>query len=84
MAERRVNRLSNSEISAPCGNKNTNNPCSCRTAVTRTYFEMLINVASPAEAMDAALRVYSYHHPGYGRANAVQLIEHWLAPNALN
>jgi hypothetical protein len=45
---------------------------------------MLFNAASPAEALEAAVRVYSYHHPGFGPAKAVRLIERWLTPRALH
>jgi hypothetical protein len=84
MAARRENRSSDAGDSAPCVDKDSNSPCACRSAVTRTYFEMIINAAAPTEAMEAAVRVYSYHHPGYGPANTVRLIEQWLAPSALH
>ena len=84
MAARRENRSLDSAVSAPCRDKDSKRPCVCRSAVTRTYFEMLVTAAAPAEATEAAVRVYSYHHPGYGPADAVRLIEGWLAPRALN
>ena len=68
----------------PCGDHVHDRPCACRRAVTRAYYEMRASVATRAEAMDAAVRVYNYHHPGFPPAEAIAIIRRWLEPNALH
>ena len=53
-------------------------PCRCRAAVSRAYTEMLDCEAPEHVAMEAARRVYRYHHPEASDDEAAQIVESWV------
>jgi hypothetical protein len=50
----------------------------CRSSVARAYYGMLECGVSPFCALDAAARVYKYHHPGDSIHVARSRVEEWL------
>ncbi|NBC33945.1 MAG: hypothetical protein GVY13_14825 [Alphaproteobacteria bacterium] len=53
-------------------------PCACRAAVTRAYAGMLEGGAPASVALEAALRVYRYHHPHQADDVAQTTVETWV------
>lgn len=51
--------------------------CQCYEAVMRVY-ETLSAQEPPMIALDAARRVYSYHHPEDSRRDAYLTVESWV------
>jgi hypothetical protein len=84
MAARKDHKRARQAGAPPCGDRGEASACLCRRAVTRAFYEMRLNAASPAEALAAAVRVYNYHHPGFAPAEAQAIIQGWLTPRALN
>lgn len=50
--------------------------CKCYTAVMRTYLSL--NKVPDHVAMEAALRVYRYHHPEDSTHDASLTVERWV------
>ena len=53
-------------------------PCKCRRAVMNGYYGMKQSGAAESEAMDAARRIYSYHHPEADISLSRLTIEGWI------
>lgn len=53
-------------------------PCACRNAVNRAYDGMLESGAPASVALEAALRVYRYHHPHQADDAAQTTVETWV------
>lgn len=53
-------------------------PCICKAAVTRAYAGMLEGGAPASVALEAALRVYRYHHPRQADDVARTTVETWV------
>jgi hypothetical protein len=51
--------------------------CKCYGAVMRTYHAIAKDVPNSV-AMEAAQRVYQYHHPEDSKANAHLTVERWI------
>ena len=68
----------------PCSGREPEVSCVCRAAVTRAYYEMRGRGMSQAAAMEVAVRVYNYHHPGLPAWQVAQIIEPWVVPTALH
>lgn len=51
--------------------------CKCYKAVMRTYSDM--RDVPHTVAMEAALRVYRYHHPEDTKADASLTVEKWIS-----
>lgn len=51
--------------------------CKCYKAVMRTYQEM--SDEPPHVAMEAAQRVYRFHHPEDSKVDAHLTVERWIA-----
>jgi hypothetical protein len=50
----------------------------CRSSVARAFYEMLDHGVSAYGALDAAARVYRYHHPNETMRAARFRVEEWL------
>lgn len=50
--------------------------CKCYAAVMRTYLSL--NKVPDQVAMEAALRVYRYHHPEDSKHDATLTVERWV------
>ena len=58
--------------------------CTCREAVTRAYRGMLDCGVPDSVALDAAIRVYRYHHPEATRDHAHLTVETWVFTGRLH
>ncbi len=63
---------------AGCGALQGEALCRCKGAVTRAYAGMLDSGAGPAIALEAAVRVYRYHHPSAPPDFAQLTVECWV------
>lgn len=52
--------------------------CVCKGAVLRAYSEMLSGEVPHNVAMEAAVRVYRYHHPEDAPDAAGLIVERWI------
>ena len=52
--------------------------CACRAAVMRAYDGMIASEAPVSVALDAARRVYRYHHPETAEEAASEIVEAWV------
>lgn len=52
--------------------------CVCRDIVRRAHSGMLNKGADTGSAIEAAIRVYRYHHPETGLTESRELVEHWV------
>ena len=52
--------------------------CRCHKAVMTGYAAMKNAGAAECEALDAAYRVYRYHHPECGRETSRVTVERWV------
>ena len=92
MAERKPRRIvlvrdqANGQI-APCGESregetcgpdDDGSRCDCRSAVTRAYRSLLVSGTSPTIALEAATRIYCYHHPEASLDMALTAVETWV------
>lgn len=59
-------------------------PCRCRAAVKRAYASMITSGASARVALDAAQRVYLYHHPSFAEDEARHIVENWVFTGPLH
>jgi hypothetical protein len=57
--------------------------CACRAAVVKAFNGMTRSGAPYDEALEAATRVFLYHHPELGWG-ARELIERWISPESLH
>ena len=53
-------------------------PCKCRRAVMNGYHGMKESGAAESEAMDAACRIYRFHHPEAAIAASRLTVEQWI------
>lgn len=58
--------------------------CRCQQAVTRAYSELVARGAPRSVAMDAAIRVFVYHHPEVPAFRAHDTVETWVFSGPLN
>ena len=65
-------------VTEDCGPESTPESCTCREAVTRAFRGMTTSGAQPSIALDAATRVFSYHHPAASYAHARATVEEWV------
>ena len=85
MAAKRRNRLIVRSSPVLCGpDDESDAACSCRVAVMRAYTSMLTSGAPRTVALDAAVRVYCYHHPDDPADQASHTVEHWVYAGHLN
>ena len=63
--------LARIETGAPAG-------CRCHRAVMNGYRGMLKSGAAESEALDAAFRIYRFHHPEDGRDKSRLTVERWI------
>ena len=61
-----------------CGPNDDGSRCDCRSAVTRAYRSLLGSGTSPTIALEAATRVYCYHHPEASLDMALTAVEAWV------
>ena len=52
--------------------------CHCHRAVTRAYAEMLAKGAAHSVALEAAARVFRFHHPEVPSFRAHATVETWV------
>lgn len=52
--------------------------CACLAAVLRAHAGMIASGAPASVALDAAVRVYRYHHPACPPERARDLVETWV------
>ena len=84
-AERRSDMLSRSRIvTTECGPDSPAESCTCREAVTRAYRGMTTSGAAPSVALDAATRVFAYHHPTASYEHARETVEHWVVQSIVH
>lgn len=70
------NCCSNAQDGEECGDPEV--VCACRAAVTRAYDGMLDSGVPDSVALEAAIRVYRYHHPQGPDEEAVRTVEAWV------
>ena len=58
--------------------------CVCRDIVRRTHAGMLDKGADAGSAIEAAIRVFRYHHPETGRMASRDLVEQWVLGHQLH
>ena len=76
----------NGRIAPSCGNRRNEtcgpdedgSRCDCRSAVTRAYRSLLGTGNSPTIALEAATRIYRYHHPEASLDMALTAVEAWV------
>ena len=61
-----------------CGPDSAPELCTCREAVSRAFAGMTASGAPRNVALEAATRVYCYHHPEAGYNHAHHTVEHWV------
>lgn len=61
-----------------CGPYDDGSRCDCRSAVTRAYRSLLVSGTSPTIALEAATRIYCYHHPEASLDMALTAVEAWV------
>lgn len=61
-----------------CGPDDDGSRCDCRSAVTRAYRSLLGSGTSPTVALEAATRIYCYHHPEASLDMALTAVEAWV------
>jgi hypothetical protein len=61
-----------------CGPDTPLDQCRCRAAVTRAYASMIASGVADCVALDAATRVYRYHHPEVADQPARLTVETWV------
>ncbi len=59
--------------------ENTAGSCRCRAAVTRAYRTLCASGEAESVAFEAAMRVYTFHHPETAPGAAAGLVERWVA-----
>ncbi len=52
--------------------------CRCRHAVMNGYHGMIKSGAAECEALDAAFRIYRFHHPEDSRDQSRLTVERWI------
>lgn len=67
-----------------CGPETTLDECRCRAAVTRAYTGMLVSGVPNRVALEAATRVYRYHHPEADVPSAQNTVESWVFQGAMH
>ena len=65
-------------VTEDCGPSSLPGACSCREAVTRAFRGMTVSGALPSVALEAATRVFSYHHPSADYMHARRTVEQWV------
>ena len=92
MAEKKPRRIvlvrdqANGRIAPSCGHRRSEtcgpdedgSRCDCRSAVTRAYRSLLGSGSSPTIALEAATRIYRYHHPEASLDMALTAVEAWV------
>lgn len=58
--------------------------CVCQKAVTRAYAELVARGAPRSVALEAAIRVFVYHHPEVPSFRAHDTVETWVYTGPLN
>src|SRR3546814_126611 len=61
-----------------CGPDTPLDQCRCRAAVTRAYAGMQLSGAPDSVALEAAMRVYRYHHPEASPELMRETVETWV------
>jgi len=63
-----------------------NNPvrCKCKGAAINAYRGMKTSGAAESEAVDAAYRIYRYHHPKDTREDSLLTVERWIYADQTN
>jgi hypothetical protein len=61
-----------------CGPGSSPTTCRCRAAVERAFSGMIAGGAPDSVAMEAAARVFHYHHPECSQRHAWDTVETWL------
>jgi hypothetical protein len=51
----------------------------CRTAVERCYSDLRRCGQPDSHALEAAMTVYRFHHPGCSEEQAEVVVSHWVA-----
>ena len=67
-----------------CGPAAARDGCRCRVAVERAFAGMLVGGAPHSVALEAAARVYRYHHPDRSDGHASETVETWLFTGPLH
>jgi len=78
MAEKRSDRPIVVTVADDCGPGAARNACRCRAAVERAFSGMIAGGAPDSIAMEAAARVFRYHHPESSERHAWDTVETWL------
>lgn len=78
MAERRSDKPIVVLVEEACGPETARDGCRCRVAVERAFAGMMASNAPRSVALEAAARVYRYHHPERSEACALDTVETWL------
>ena len=57
-----------------------NNPirCKCKGAALRAYNGMKTSGCAESEAVEAAYRIYRYHHPMDSKEDSLLTVERWI------
>lgn len=84
MVERKASKVDGSVRLDLCGPATTIDDCRCRAAVTRAYNGMLVGGVPNTVALEAATRVYRYHHPEADYDAAHHTVESWVFRGALH
>lgn len=67
-----------------CGPDALLDQCRCRAAVLRAYAGMQASGAPDCVALEAAMRVYRYHHPQASSAHVQQTVETWVVRGTIH
>ena len=67
-----------------CGPGAARDACRCRVAVERAFAGMVAGGAPDSVAMEAAARVFRYHHPEASERHAWDTVETWLFTGPLH
>jgi hypothetical protein len=70
--------------STACSRGLAESECLCRTAVARAYRGLTAAGVPDSKALDAAVRVYRYHHPEEPVDRARDLVETWVFTGPLH
>jgi len=70
--------------SAPRNGRTGFEDCPCHAAVVRAHAGMIASGAPDSVALEAAVRVYRYHHPEVAPGRAHDQVERWVFTGPLH
>ena len=71
-------------VTEDCGPDSAPEACTCREAVTRAFRGMTVSGAPRSVALEAATRVFAYHHPASNYEHARRTVEEWVARSTVH